>query len=393
MPNKINDHLLSWAPDIEDKALEQAERTSRLPFLAGHVALMPDAHWGMGATVGSVIPTKGAIVPAAIGVDIGCGMIAAPTTLRSSGLPDNLDGLHEQISRSVPAGLGRWHTQAKEDAFEAVGRRPASDLSQKQSAKVHQQLGTLGGGNHFVEVCLDETDRVWAVLHSGSRGLGKELAEAHIAVAKSKMETWHVPLEDPDLAFLPEGTEEFDKYIFDMLWAQDYAMANRNRMMQAVVNQLCRFVGLAEQDETVAPSAEWINCHHNFTQREHHHGQNIWLTRKGAIKAGEGDRGVIPGSMGTRSYIITGLGNPASYESCSHGAGRRMSRGQAKRTLDVAGLQAEMEGKAWNSSDAEALLDEDPRAYKDIDAVMAAQADLVRIDHTLHQVLNYKGVA
>jgi len=389
---KLNDSLLSWAVDLEPQAREQAERTSRLPFLAGHVALMPDAHWGMGATVGSVIPTEGAIVPAAIGVDIGCGMIAAPTALRSRGLPDNLDGLHDQISRSVPAGLGRWHTQAKEDAFEVVGRRPASDLSQKQEAKVHQQLGTLGGGNHFVEVCLDETDRVWIVLHSGSRGLGKELAEQHIRVAKDAMKRWHVTLEDPDLAFLPEGTEEFARYIADMLWAQDYAMANRNRMMRAVLNQFCRWVGLAGQDGSVAPMNEWINCHHNFTQREHHHGRNVWLTRKGAIKAGVNDRGVIPGSMGTRSYIITGLGNPASFESCSHGAGRRMSRGQARRTLDVETLRAEMEGKSWNDKDAAALIDEDPRSYKDIDEVMAAQADLVRIDHTLQQILNYKGV-
>jgi len=390
---RLNDDLLSWAVDLEPQAQEQAERTSRLPFLAGHVALMPDAHWGMGATVGSVIPTRGAIVPAAIGVDIGCGMIASPTKLHSTGLPDNLNGLHEQIARSVPAGLGKWHLEAKEDAFVATGGRPYTELSQKQTAKAHQQIGTLGGGNHFIEVCLDETDQVWIVLHSGSRGIGKELAEQHVAIAQRLMKRWFVQLEDPNLAFLPEGTDEFGAYIRDMLWCQDYAMINRQRMMDAVINQLCRFVGLAGQDEIVAPRGDWINCHHNFTQLEHHHGRDVWLTRKGAIRAGLHDRGVIPGSMGTRSYIVTGLGNPASFESCSHGAGRRMSRGQARRTLDVATLRAEMEGKAWNAGNAEALIDEDPRSYKDIDEVMAAQADLARIDHTLDQILNYKGVA
>lgn len=387
---QLNERLLSWAPDIEAQALEQAEQTSRVPFLNGHVALMPDAHWGMGSTVGSVIPTRGAIMPAAVGVDIGCGMAAARLPITASALPDNLDGLHAQIARSVPAGLGRRHSEAKVDAFVATEGRPYTELTEKQVATCHTQLGTLGGGNHFIEVCLDETDQVWVVLHSGSRGIGKQLAERHIAVAQRLMKKWYVPLEDPNLAFLPEGTDEFQQYIRDMLWAQDYARVNRQRMMEAVLNQVWRFLG---DDPAVSLPTMLVNCHHNFTMMEHHHGKDLWITRKGAIKAGVDDLGVIPGSMGTMSYIVQGLGNPASYSSCSHGAGRRMSRGQARRTLDVETLRVEMEGKAWNEADADSLIDEDPRAYKDIDEVMANQVDLVKTVAELRQILNYKGVA
>ena len=381
-PRKVAPKLLSWASEVDPNTVEQAERASRLPFVEGHVALMPDAHFGIGATVGSVIPTRGAIIPAAVGVDIGCGMIAVETDLVADGLPDDLDKLHSHIAAVVPAGVGKGHERGR-DVGSVVGWPEITDLTDKQRAKTEQQFGTLGSGNHFVEVCLDERERVWVVLHSGSRGIGNELAKVHIDGAKGLMKRYFVDLEDPDLAYLVEGTPEFDAYIDAMLWAQHYALANREQMMDAVLVQLFGFVGAGAE-------VERINCHHNFTQREHHHGKNLWVTRKGAIKAADGDLGVIPGSMGTRSYIVSGKGNPASYNSCSHGAGRRLSRGQARRTLTPESLDALMAGKAWNH-DANALLDEHPDSYKDIDRVMADQADLVEIRHTLSQILNYKG--
>jgi len=377
-------NVLSWAVDLEDEAREQAIRSAALPFVEKPLALMPDAHYGIGATVGSVIATRGAIVPAAVGVDIGCGMIAVRTQFTSRDLPDNLDELHNQISRSIPSGVGKGF----KDTVAPHASLPVyhGEMSEKQARTTRTQLGTLGSGNHFVEVCLDEKDRLWLVLHSGSRGIGNQLATIHINKAKGLMKEWFINLSDPDLAYLPQGTPEWKAYIEDMLWAQRYAMANRSVMMSAALNQLGRFLG----DDV--KSREHINCHHNFTQQEHHHGKDVWLTRKGAIKASLGDKGVIPGSMGTSSYIVSGLGNPASYESCSHGAGRRMSRTRARKELTVESLEADMKGKAWNSHDAKTLLDEHPDAYKNIDVVMEAQKDLVRIDHTLHQILNYKGV-
>jgi tRNA-splicing ligase RtcB (3'-phosphate/5'-hydroxy nucleic acid ligase) len=383
MPENFN-NVLSWAVDLEDEARQQAIRTAAMPFVEKPIALMPDAHYGIGATVGSVVATRGAIIPAAVGVDIGCGMIAVRTQFTSASLPDNLDELHNQISRSIPSGVGKgFHDSVAPHASLPVYH---GEMSEKQERTTRTQLGTLGSGNHFVELCLDEKDRVWLVLHSGSRGIGNQLATIHIEKAKGLMKEYFITLDDPDLAYLPQQTPEWKSYIDDMLWAQRYAMANRSVMMSAAVNQLGRFVG-----QEVAPR-EHINCHHNFTQQEHHHGKDVWLTRKGAIKASRGDKGIIPGSMGTSSYIVSGLGNPASYESCSHGAGRRMSRTQARKELSVATLIDEMKGKAWNSTDAKTLLDEAPLAYKDIDVVMEAQKDLVKIDHTLHQVLNYKGV-
>lgn len=379
---QINPRLLSWAPDIEPQALEQAERSSRLPFIHGHVALMPDAHWGMGATVGSVIPTKGAIIPAAVGVDIGCGMIASRLNITSASLPDNLADLHHGITMAVPAGVGQGHDVAREleaHANTAAWAKYGESLEQTAA----KQLGSLGSGNHFVEVCLDESDAAWVVLHSGSRGVGNKLASVHIDIAKGLMKQWFIDLEDPDLAYLVQGTPQFGDYIKDMTWAQHYAMENRRLMMAATLKAFESFMGGSlTADET-------INCHHNFTQMEHHKGQDVWLTRKGAIKAGEGDRGVIPGSMGTRSYIVSGLGNTASYCSCSHGAGRRLGRKEAKRQLTVESLNEAMAGITWNGGDE--LLDEHPLAYKDIDQVMENQRDLVTIDHTLHQILNYKG--
>jgi tRNA-splicing ligase RtcB (3'-phosphate/5'-hydroxy nucleic acid ligase) len=403
----VDSRVLSWATDLDAKTKQQAVNSARPPFIFHHVALMPDAHFGYGATVGSVIPTKGAIIPAAVGVDIGCGMLASPLKITARHLPDDLVPLHSRIAQAIPSGVGKGHHHAEvisgDGAIRRSGAGPKLPLlsprqraewSEKQIVKAYNQLGTLGSGNHFIEICLDENDDVWVVLHSGSRGVGHDLANIHIDGAKGLMGRYFIDLPDPDLAYLVEGTPEFDAYIEDMLWAQGYAIRNRSRMMNLVLGQLSsllfgEYVNLEvlRQDELTADS---IDCHHNYTGREHHMGSDVWVTRKGAIRAREGDRGVIPGSMGASSYIVSGLGNKASFDSCSHGAGRRMSRGQARRELDLEGLRAAMDGKAWNE-DAASLIDEDPRAYKDIDEVMAAQSDLVQIDHTLHQILNYKG--
>ena len=382
--------LLVWGLDgMEPETIEQARKTARLPFVHSHVALMPDAHVGIGATVGSVIATQGAIIPAAVGVDIGCGMIAAPTNLTSFDLPDDLALLHARIADSIPAGLGRAHEQP---ATENPGWAHRDTMpvmvaeSEKLLNKSATQWGTLGSGNHFVEVCLDEADNVWIVLHSGSRGVGNEIAKRHIDGAKKLMKQYFIELDDPDLAYFAQFTPQFDEYIHDMLWAQDYARSNREQMMVAATHALETFVG-----KPGFACGATINCHHNYTEQEHHHGRDLWVTRKGAIRAREGDMGIIPGSMATGTYIVEGLGNSKSFTSASHGAGRRMSRKRARAELDLDGLTSAMTGKAWND-DAAALIDEDPRAYKPIEDVMAAQDDLVRIVHTLTQVLNYKGV-
>jgi tRNA-splicing ligase RtcB len=377
-----------WGTDFDQNILLQAERTARLPIMAGHVALMPDAHLGIGATVGSVIPTKNAIIPAAVGVDIGCGMIAVETDLRAEQLPDNLQPLVRQFGRSVPAGVGRGRNlQSTGASDQRITRRAEKWLSQHPhelpdglERTALSQLGTLGSGNHFLEVCLDEREVVWVVLHSGSRGVGNKLADRHIKLARQQEQA----LEDRDLAYFLEGTTEFQAYVADMLWAQSYALENRELMLNAALDDLFTFSGAGHE-------VGRINCHHNFAQREEHEGRWLWITRKGAIRAARGDMGVIPGSMGTRSYIVRGLGNSESYMSSSHGAGRRMSRGQARRELTEESLVEAMKGKAWNQ-DAKGLLDEHPLAYKDIDQVMEAQKDLVEIVHTLRQVANYKGL-
>ncbi len=385
MPTAINPKLVSWASDIEAETIRQAEKTARLPIVEGHVALMPDAHGGIGATVGSVIPTKGAVIPSAVGVDIGCGMIAAELDVTQDQLPDNLQPLLGRIERAVPAGVGKGH----DSAGNAAGRwlashRPATDLSSAQADKAARQFGTLGSGNHFFELCVDERGRVWVVLHSGSRGIGNQLAQMHIAKARRLAKESALSLEDPDLAWFVQGTREFEAYVADMLWAQDYAKANRNTMMDRALAEVVRFIGAGK--ETLR-----INCHHNYTEPEVHQGRQLWVTRKGAIRADKGDLGVIPGSMGTRSYIVEGKGNEASWTSCSHGAGRRHSRTKARKLFTNADLNKAMAGKVWLSDRAGALLDEIPAAYKDIDQVMADQADLVTVLHTLHQVLNYMG--
>lgn len=314
-----------------------------------------------------------------------CGVVAAETPFTSTDLPDNLGPLHGRLRNAIPAGVGQAHDSANA-AFAALAADPRVDLTDKQERTAGTQLGTLGSGNHFVEVCLDERDHVWIMLHSGSRGIGNQLASRHIEAAKGLMARYFVQLDDPDLAYLVEGTAEFDAYINAMLWAQDYARENRAVMMRATLAEFAEWVG--HPFEPVST----VDCHHNFCEKEHHGGRDVWVTRKGAVRARVGDRGVIPGSMGTRSYVVSGAGNAASFHSCSHGAGRRMSRKQARRQLDLEGLVEAMVGKAWNDSDAGKLIDEDPRAYKDIDQVMADQADLVTVDHTLTQILNLKGL-
>ncbi len=387
MPVAVNHKLISWATDIDPGTIRQAEKTARLPIVEGHVALMPDAHVGLGATVGSVIPTKGAVIPAAVGVDIGCGMVAAELDVTEERLPDSLEPLLGRIERAIPAGVGQGHDAVGRNADRwLAAHRPATELSTDRAVKAAKQFGTLGSGNHFFELCVDERGRVWVVLHSGSRGIGNQLAQMHIATARHLAQDLQLRLEDRDLAYFLEGTPEFQAYIADMLWAQDYARANRDQMMDNAMAEVFAVLGPGVVRET-----RRINCHHNFTQREVHGGQELWITRKGAIKADRGDLGVIPGSMGTRTYIVAGKGNAQSWTSCSHGAGRRHSRTQAKKLFTPADLAQSMAGKAWLSKRAASLVDEIPAAYKDIDQVMADQADLVTVLHTLHQVLNYKG--
>jgi tRNA-splicing ligase RtcB len=346
---------------------------------------MPDAHVGKGATVGSVIPTRGAVIPSAVGVDIGCGMVAAELDVTEGQLPDTIEPLLDRIERAIPAGVGRGHDEVAANADRwLAAHEPATQLSAAQAERAAKQFGTLGSGNHFFELCVDERGRLWVVLHSGSRGIGNQLAMVNIGKARTLAKALELRLEDPDLAYFTEGTPEFAAYIADMLWAQEYARANRDQMMDNAMHEVFAFLGFGRETRR-------INCHHNFTEREVHDGRELWVTRKGAIRADTSDLGVIPGSMGTRSYIVAGKGNAASWRSCSHGAGRRHSRTRAKKLFTEADLAEQMAGKVWLSSRANALLDEIPSAYKDIDQVMADQTDLVEVRHTRRQVLNYKG--
>ena len=386
---QITPRLLSWASVIDEQSLEQARRTAEMPFVFPHVALMPDAHPGLGATVGSVIPTDHAIIPAAVGVDIGCGMIAVLTQFGAEDLAGRpLRPLRQSIERAVPLSAGVANRRVVATAAprvaelefeaEAAGLDPA-----RHSDRWREQLGTLGSGNHFIEVSLDERDRVWAFLHSGSRGVGNKIAQHHIEVARRQMQRNRVHLPDRDLAYLVEGTAEFDAYIRHLRWAQHYALLNREEMMDRVVRQLGEFLG------TPVTEAERVNCHHNFTQRETHQGRSVWVSRKGAIEARLGQPGLIPGSMGTRSYVVEGLGNAAALFSAPHGAGRQFSRTAARRQFTRDQLRAAMVGIEYRDTDA--FVDEIPSAYKDIDRVMADSADLVAVRHTLRQVVNVKG--
>lgn len=377
----------NWARMLEENTRLQAEMLSRSPVVFKHVALMPDAHLGIGATVGSVIATKGAVIPAAVGVDIGCGMIAVETNIDGHPGYGEMQILHDKVANVIRAGVGArgsWD-EPRNAADVWMGKHPPSDrVKGELLTRAASQLGTLGSGNHFVEVCLDESDTVWVVIHSGSRGVGNRLATGHIKIAKDLC--LDKGLEHPDLSYFTEGTQQFDGYIEDVLWAQGYALANREVMMDAVLLELFAQFGGNEVSR--------INCHHNFTQKETHYDEEVWLTRKGAIYAGVGAPGVIPGSMGTKSYITEGLGDVSSYLSSSHGAGRQRSRGAAKRELSMdgeQGLLSYMEGTAWNADGAKALMDEHPLAYKDLDQVMEDQKDLTKPVHTLRAILNYKG--
>lgn len=392
---------------LDDKALGQLRNVAGMPFVHKHVAVMPDAHWGMGATIGSVIATKGAIIPAAVGVDLGCGMMAVRTNLMASDLPDNLYDLRHSIERTVPHGRtengrdgdkGAWNEsrmpQLVTDAWgglmagyqDVLAKHPKLNRGASLT-----QLATLGTGNHFIEVCLDETQHVWVMLHSGSRGVGNRIGTYFIDKAKQDMKRWFINLPDVDLAYIPEGSEYFGDYYSAVKWAQEYARVNRELMMELTLanmgRQLKRPV-LAQYDDMLG-TASVVNCHHNYISKEHHYGTNVWVTRKGAVRAQLGDFGIIPGSMGAKSFIVRGLGNPESFNSCSHGAGRVMSRGEAKRVISADEHAQAVKGVECRL-DAD-VIDESPRAYKDIDAVMAAQSDLVEIVVTLKQVLCVKG--
>lgn len=386
---KLTNRLLSWASLIDEKTVEQARTSSRMPFIYPHLALMPDAHLGKGATVGSVIPTLGAIMPAAVGVDIGCGMIAVRTQFtKAQLLARDLVALREQIERAIPLSAGRDNR-----TIVATAEPRVAELEELAAAKEfdparyagrwRNQLGSLGSGNHFIEVSVDETDAVWMFLHSGSRGVGNKIATHHIAVAQRLAKKWWIELPDPDLAYLVEGTEEFRRYIAEMRWAQHFALLNREEMMDRVARQLSETMGEGVQE------LERINCHHNFTESEKHFGKQVWVSRKGAIQADAGRLGLIPGSMGTASYVVSGLGNPLSLNSSPHGAGREYSRSAARRTFTHAQLREAMTGIEFRDTDA--FIDEIPQAYKPIDRVMADAADLVEVRHTLHQLVNVKG--
>jgi tRNA-splicing ligase RtcB len=383
---QLSRSLMNWASILEPNTREQAVATSRMPFIFPHLALMPDAHLGKGATVGSVIPTLRAVMPAAVGVDIGCGMIAVRTRYTVDELPADRSAVRTAIERAVPLSAGHANTGLTASAEDRCARLAAIDGVEHADAiapKWRLQLGSLGSGNHFIEVTVDETGRVWLFLHSGSRGVGNKLAMHHIGVARALATTWWIQLPDPDLAYLVEGTPEFDAYIRDLRWAQTFALLNREEMMDRVIACFADWVG-GPVEET-----ERINCHHNFTQRETHFGRDVWVSRKGAIEARAGLPGLIPGSMGTASYVVAGKGNRLALESAPHGAGRAFSRSAARRTFNQDDLRTAMAGIEYR--DTAAFVDEIPQAYKDIDQVMADAADLVEIRHTLHQIVNVKG--
>lgn len=376
--------ILMWTqPDtIEEAAMGQLHNTAAMPWVYPHVAVMPDVHFGYGATVGSVIPMRGAVAPSAVGVDIGCGMAAVRTSLTASDLPESLDMFRASVEATIPVGFNQ-----RENTHGFAEQHRMFDAFTRLSPKVHDlekrarnQLGTLGGGNHFIELCLDEEDRVWLFLHSGSRNIGKSLADVHIAVAKDLEHNQGLP--DKDLAVFLSGTPEMDAYRHDLSWAQDYAKNNRALMLWEYKKVVKTFFPHVQFGDT-------INCHHNYVSEEHHYGEDVLVTRKGAISARDGELGLIPGSMGTRSYVVRGKGNAESLHSASHGAGRVMSRTKARKTYSVEDLIAQTEGV--NCRKDAAVIDEIPAAYKDIDKVMANQADLVDVVHTLRQVMCVKG--
>lgn len=377
-----------WTPegDVEPQALAQLKRTASLPCIFKHIAVMPDVHWGIGATVGSVVATEGAIIPAAVGVDIGCGMMAVKLPFTASDLPDSLTRLRSDIERVVPVGKA-MHDEPLLDALHWGRVDGLHDLPFDDVSMALRQLGTLGGGNHFIEVCLDTEQAVWIVLHSGSRGIGNKIGRYYIDRAKSLMTQWFIRLEDPDLAYLAEGSDDWIDYMRDLEWAQSYAMKNRELMMSLVFGRVVNAI-LGGLSRTVF-SEMTINCHHNYAAREHHFGRDVIVTRKGAVRAQTGDFGIIPGSMGARTFIVRGKGHADSFCSCSHGAGRRLSRSEAAKQHTVDDLAAQTAGIECRKDAG--VLDEIPSAYKPIDQVMANQSDLVEVVAELHQVLCVKG--
>jgi tRNA-splicing ligase RtcB len=393
--------IKAWIHGVvtDDKALQQLRNVAMLPIVHGHVAAMPDVHWGIGATVGSVIPTKGAIIPAAVGVDIGCGMMAVRTSLTASDLPDDLKGIRSTIERVVPHGRtnnggrgdrGSWHDvpafaedawkRLRPDYEQIIAKYPRLDRG-----STLEQLGTLGGGNHFIELCLDEAQRVWVMLHSGSRGVGNRIGTHFIDLAKKDMKQHLHDLPDKDLAYFTEGAEHFFDYVFAVSWAQRFARTNRDLMMASILRALQQHEDLPKFTHGEVA----VNCHHNYVQQEEHFGASVFVTRKGAVRAGLGELGIIPGSMGAKSFIVRGKGNADSFHSCSHGAGRAISRGEAFRRYTVDDHVKATEGVECRKDGA--VIDETPMAYKDIDTVMAAQQDLVEVVHTLKQVVCVKG--
>ena len=382
-----------WTDEVDEKSKTQLTNLASLPFVHHHVAAMPDVHLGIGATIGSVIATRKAIIPAAVGVDIGCGMVAARLSLTANEIEEkSLKKVFDQISRDVPVGRAQHPDDRvlveaakpfEPGLMALTERHPQLLKSFGKFSKWVNQMGTLGGGNHFIEVCLDEVNRVWVMLHSGSRGIGNAMADYFIKLARQDMERWMIQLPDRDLAYFPEGSEHFADYVEAVHWAQDYAMQNRQSMLDLVLAALARHL------PPFTVTSEVVNCHHNYVAQEHHYGANVWLTRKGAIRAREGDLGIVPGSMGARSYIVRGKGNPESFCSSAHGAGRRMSRTAAEQCFTEADLAEQTQGVICRKD--KGVLDEIPGAYKNIDEVMANQSDLTEILHTLKQVVCVKG--
>jgi tRNA-splicing ligase RtcB len=388
----INNRLISYASILEEQTRRQAEQTSTMPFIHPHIALMADAHLGKGSTVGSVIPTLGAIMPAAVGVDIGCGMIAVRTQFTKHDFTQSkksLTALRESIEAAIPTSAGKYNTELTNTAKIRVDILTKKALESAEfspsdySPNWALQLGTLGGGNHFIEITIDEEDRVWLFLHSGSRGVGNRIAQRHIKIAAQQCEKRWINLPNPDLAYLVEGDPEFWCYIREMRWAQEFAWMNREEMMDRLM--LC----VEEWSGEPIEQQETVNCHHNYTTSEKHFGKQVWLSRKGAIDASSGTMGLIPGSMGTASYVVEGKGNHVALNSSPHGAGRNFSRKKARETFTHDDLREAMKGIEYR--DSAAFVDEIPGAYKDIDVVMADSTDLVTIKHTLHQILNVKG--
>jgi tRNA-splicing ligase RtcB len=388
---RLNEKAVLFAPPetIEPEALKQVENTASMPFIYKHVAVMPDCHYGKGATVGTVLATRGSIIPAAVGVDIGCGMIAVKTPLKRDDI-DDPGAIRSGIERRIPMSAGNNNRSISESA--AVRVKELESLATRDYDAIDPtwrlQLGTLGGGNHFIELAADESNTVWATLHSGSRGIGNKLGNMHIRRAQTLVKAKGVSLPDRDLAYLTEGTREFDEYVRDLSWAQNFARLNRDEMMDRVMLELSRRV-YGDSDHVADLETQRINCHHNFTQLEEHFGERVWVTRKGAIEARRGMWAMIPGSMGTRSYIVTGLAHPMAFHSAPHGAGRRLSRTAARKQFTMSDLDNAMRGIEFRRSSV--LLDEIPSAYKNIDEVMEHAKELVEVQHVLKQFVNVKG--